>query len=150
MATFIDTGVLLRFMHAADPLHAIVVAAVRKLRDGSPTFVCGIQNIAEFWNVTTRPATSRGGFGQSLAVAQQRVVALEQWVTILPETAASYAEWRRLIVQHKVAGVQVHDARLVAVMRAEGIRTLLTLNAKDFARYAGLTVLTPAQVVQQP
>jgi predicted nucleic acid-binding protein len=148
MWVVLDSGILLRTVHTADPLHPLVAAAVQELRNKGFEFFCAIQNVAEFWNVTTRPATARGGFGQSLAVAEQRLLALERWVTVLPETPASYAQWRRLIVQHGVSGVQVHDARLVALIRVEQIDALLTLNARDFTRYAGFTVLTPAQVVQ--
>ncbi len=111
------------------------------------SFACGIQNLAEFWNVTTRPSTARGGFGITHAVAEQRLATLERLVTILTESVASYTEWRRLILQHAVSGVQVHDARLVAVMRVHSVTTLLTLNPRDFTRYPGLTILTPEQVV---
>jgi hypothetical protein len=38
-----------------------------------------------------------------------------------------------------VSGIQVHDARMVAAMRVHGIANLLTLNAKDFRRYGGIT-----------
>jgi predicted nucleic acid-binding protein len=40
-----------------------------------------------------------------------------------------------------VRGVHVHDARLVAGMKAYGIRQVLTDNHKDFARYPEITVL---------
>jgi hypothetical protein len=47
-------------------------------------------------------------------------------------------------------GVQVHDARLVALMEVHGVTHLLTLNAADFARYPGVTALTPAAVIASP
>jgi hypothetical protein len=56
-------------------------------------------------------------------------------------------EWRRLVVACSVAGVQVHDARLVAAMLAHGVPQLLTLNGRDFARYPGIAVLHPRDVV---
>ncbi len=147
MRLLVDTGVLLAATHASHVDHVIVIAALGHLEGDSHTFVCGMQNAAEFWTVTTRPSASRGGLGQSLAVAEQRLLALERWLTVLTESPASYVEWRQLIVQHGVSGVQVHDARLVALMRVERISTLLTRNAKDFVRYPGLTVLTPEQVL---
>jgi hypothetical protein len=53
---------------------------------------------------------------------------------LLPDTDRVHAEWRRLVVSSSVAGVQVHDARLVAAMMVHGVTRLLTLNDRDFAR----------------
>jgi hypothetical protein len=44
-------------------------------------------------------------------------------------------------------GVQVHDARLVALMMAHGLSHLLTLNPADFQRYPGITALSPSAVL---
>jgi predicted nucleic acid-binding protein len=93
---------------------------------------------AEFWNVSTRPATARGGFGLTVAEAGRRLALIEKMVEFVTESPASYTEWRRPVVSHGMSGVQVHDARLVAVMRVERIDTLLTLNARDVARYSWL------------
>jgi len=46
--------------------------------------------------------------------------------------------------------VQVHDARLVALMQVHGISHVFTLNPSDFARYSGITALTPANVIASP
>jgi hypothetical protein len=45
-----------------------------------------------------------------------------------------------------VSGVQVHDARLAAVMRVHGLTHILTLNAADFARYPGIIAVHPQDV----
>jgi hypothetical protein len=49
-----------------------------------------------------------------------------------------------------VSGKKAHDARLVAAMLAHGLSRLLTFNVSDFARYPGITVLEPAQVLAGP
>jgi hypothetical protein len=79
------------------------------------------QNIAEFWNVCTRPATARGGFGLSLEETQRQLRLIERLLRILPESPASYSIWKQLVVRHAVLGVQVHDARLVALMQAHNV-----------------------------
>lgn len=49
-----------------------------------------------------------------------------------------------LMRDYSVSGRQVHDANIVAVMLANGIDTLLTLNTADFKRYEDrITLLTP-------
>lgn len=58
-------------------------------------------------------------------------------------------EFRRLLLQYSVVGRQVHDARLVAMMLAWQIESILTLNDRDFRRFApeGITIVTPASLV---
>ena len=100
------------------------------------------QNIAEVWN-TTRPQ-SRNGFGLSVLDADREVALIEAGMELLPDGAKVYREWRRIVVQFGVSGVQVHDARLAAAMYTHGISHILTFNASDFSRFGGLTALHPA------
>ncbi len=142
MRVLIDTGVLLRLLDRSDPLHAHIRQALRDLRGRGDVAVVSAQNIAEFWNVCTRPATARGGYGLSVAETDRRVRVLERLFPVLTENAGSYRIWRSLVVSHGVQGVQVHDAWLVAVMLAHGVDHILTLNAADFTRYAGVVTAT--------
>ena len=57
----------------------------------------------------------------------------------------SYAEWRRLVHTHSVKGKQVHDAKLVALMQANGLTHIMALNSADFARYRGLVIIDPTK-----
>lgn len=104
-------------------------------------------NIVELWNVSTRPPTARGGFGLTNVETDRRVRLFERVFTVLDETPAVYPEWRCLVVSHSVMGVQVHDARIVAVMNVHGVTHLLTLNGLDFSRYAGITCVFPDQIL---
>jgi predicted nucleic acid-binding protein len=45
-----------------------------------------------------------------------------------------------------VSGVQVHDARLAAVMNVNNVSHLLTLNPRDFERFTGLTPIHPGDM----
>jgi len=65
---------------------------------------------------------------------------------LLPDSLATFKEWRRLVVTHSVNGVEVHDAKLVASMNTYGITHLLTFNVADFKRYPGIVVVSPADV----
>jgi hypothetical protein len=58
----------------------------------------------------------RNGFGLTVADAEREVRAIETGMIFLPDSDAVYREWRRIVVQHSVLGVQVHDARLAAAM----------------------------------
>jgi hypothetical protein len=41
----------------------------------------------------------------------------------------------------------VHDARLVALMMCSGVKNILTLNKRDFARYAEVIASSPEDVI---
>ena len=147
MLYFADTNILLRFLNRADPDYTVTRAAVRIIKARGDDVTTAAQNIAEFWNVLTRPATARGGYGLSVADAERRLPFIERHFPLLLDHAAAYFEWKRLVVAHRVMGIQVHDARLVALMKVHGIAHVLTLNPIDFARYAGITVITPHEIV---
>ena len=142
-----DTNVLLRFSYRTDPRHRIVRLAVRKLRTDDHQLQSVLQNFAEFWNASTRPI-DRNGFGLTPLEADQHLRRIEQLFPLLPDLPAVYSEWRRLVVNYDVSGVQVHDARLVAAMISYGVTHILTFNTADFARYipAGVVAVDPATV----
>jgi predicted nucleic acid-binding protein len=141
----VDTNVLLRMARRNDPQHKLVNAAVAKLASENTALHYTHQNIAEIWNAMTRPVT-RNGFGLSIEKAEREVRVVEAGMTLLPDSEATYREWRDLVVRYGVSGVQVHDARLVAAMHVHGVRHILTLNADDFRRYEGIVVLHPENI----
>jgi predicted nucleic acid-binding protein len=145
MSVLVDTNVLLRRTQPAHEHHAVAVESVaRLLASGEPVYFAP-QNIAEFWNVVTRPISGNGlGFSARFALSEVRKI--ERALTLLPDVPAIYPEWKRLVAQHGVLGVKVHDARLVAAMNVHGVRRLLTFDAGDFARY-GVEVVQPATVL---
>jgi predicted nucleic acid-binding protein len=147
MRHLLDTGILARLPHRADPLHHAARDALRRLAAGRHTFVTATQNVAEFWNLCTRPAAARGGFGLSVDETRRRLRLLERFVTVLKEPDSAYAKWKALVVAQQVLGKQVHDARLVALMRAYRIKRILTLNASDFVRYDGIEAVTPHDIL---
>ena len=141
----VDTNILLRIARRSDPQHKLIDAALAKLSLSGTTLYYTHQNIAELWNVMTRPAT-RNGFGLTASEAEVEVSVIETGMSFLAENEAVYREWRKIVVQYGVSGVQVHDARLIAVMRVHSVRHILTLNVEDFRRYEGATAIHPISV----
>jgi predicted nucleic acid-binding protein len=93
----------------------------------------------------TRPPV-RNGLGLTVADAEREVRAIEAGMSFLPDSAAIYREWRRIVLQHSVLGVQVHDARLAAAMYVHRVSHILTLNVTDFGRFSGLTPVHPGNL----
>jgi predicted nucleic acid-binding protein len=147
MIYLVDTNILLRFLHPSDPRYPIVCAAVSKLRTNGHRLQATPQNFTEFWNVSTRPI-DRNGFGLTPLEPDVLLRIAESLFPFLPDSPAIYPEWRRLVVDFGVSGVQVHDARLVAAMCVNNITHILTFNTSDFIRYApeGIVAVDPKSV----
>ena len=137
-----DTNVLLRLLQRSDPVHGMVCSALRTLHQHGEQICFAPQNLVEFWRVCTRPI-SANGFGLTVAETDRRARVIERLFTILPDGPAVHAEWRRLVVAHAVSGVQVHDARLVAMMRVHALVNLITFDVGDFERYPGISAVRP-------
>src|SRR5262249_41126562 len=114
------------------------------------TRVTAAQNAAEIWDVCTRPAAARGGLGLSIPDADRRLRVIERLFRVLTDSPAADQAWRGLLVAHAVRGVQVHDARLVALMQVNGITHILTLNGSDFACYTGIVPIDPTGLWPPP
>lgn len=148
MHVLLDTGILLRLVYRKSPAHAEVRQAIRALKAGGHTAYTTLQNLSEFWNVCTRPETARGGLGFDVAETNRPMSTILRIAALLPDSPDTAAHWQRLVLAHAVKGVQVHDARLVALMAVHGVTHLLTLNPGDFLRYPGITPLTPEDVLR--
>lgn len=55
-------------------------------------------------------------------------------------------EWRQLVLAIGVSGVQVHDARLVAIMQVYQVPCLLTFHVEDFVRYPNISPVHPKDI----
>ena len=142
----VDTNILLRISRRTDPQHNLVESALGRLAAQGTTLYYTAQNIAELWNAMTRPVV-RNGLGLSVTDADLVVQVIESGMSLLPDSEAVYQEWRRIVVQYGVSGVQVHDARLAAAMYVHRVDHILTLNVTDFSRFGGLTALHPNAVL---
>ncbi|MBS0209145.1 MAG: PIN domain-containing protein [Planctomycetes bacterium] len=142
MASLIDTGVLLRAFDTSSPEYRPIRQALRTLWLRQERLVVTLQNLAEFWNVSTRPI-DKNGFGLSAELAERRLTIVERICEVVTEDEHSYRIWKGLLITHAVTGVAVHDARLVSVMLARGVSTVVTLNERDFQRYGDIAVVNP-------
>lgn len=145
MLVALDTNVLLRLVNPHDPFHSCTRTALRVLYQRGDRFCFFPQNAAEFWNVCTRPATARGGYGLSVEEADRRLRHLHRLFDVCYEVPAAYLRWHALVTELRLTGVQVHDARIAALIQAHGILCLLTFDQEDFRRYSGFTTLSPHQ-----
>jgi predicted nucleic acid-binding protein len=146
MRYLLDTGILLRLVNRQAAMHDEVRRSVRALKARGDSVVTAFQNLSEFWNVCTRPPEARGGLGLTGDESARRLRTIERIAPLLPDSDLAYQRWKDLVLAHGVRGVQVHDAKLAALMGVHGVTHILTLNPRDFARYPGIVADTPEQV----
>ncbi len=149
MAYLLDTGILLRLIDTQDPQHPDVTEAVSLLGDRHENLIVATQNVAEFWNVATRPIANNGLALTSAVALESLEQTIESICLFRPEPKRLYGRWKELVTKYDVIGKQVHDARLVAFMLTSTIENILTLNARDFRRYEaeGIAVVTPSDLI---
>jgi predicted nucleic acid-binding protein len=143
----LDSNILIRWVQHEDPGAAVVEAALDELMIRNAELFYTSQNLGEFWNAMTRPA-NRNRYGLTPAEADKAALEFETAFDILPDSPAVHAEWRRLLVKHNVSGVQVHDARIAAAMHVHTVKSILTFNTKDFARFADIEAVHPADLAR--
>jgi len=146
MKVLVDTNVLLRSVQKNHPASRIAIQALITLYRGDNQLCLATQNIAEFWNVCTRPV-GVNGLGLGIEAADRYTRQLEKFFVILPDSLQVFQNWRKLIVDHGVIGVKVHDARLVAVMKTYDIPEIVTFNVSDFARFDGIKAKSPESML---
>jgi predicted nucleic acid-binding protein len=93
-----DSNVLPRLLRRNDPHHNTIRQAIRVLLARGNKLRHAPQNMVEFWNASTRPATARGGFGLTVAETGRRFRLIERVFPVFEWTSAVYrsgtAWWR--------------------------------------------------------
>ncbi len=143
MAFIIDTNCILRLAEKHNPQRTLVLKNLELLWKSSEIVFYTPQILAEFWNVCTRPATARGGLGLTVEQTERKVKIIEKHFRLLPDSRKTFDEWRRLVFDYKIKGVQVHDAKIAASMISHNISHLLTFNDRDFRRFSMITAVNP-------
>jgi len=141
----VDSNILLRWIKPDHSDYPAIDSAIDDILQRQGVLCYTSQNLAEFWNTSTRPV-DRNGYGLSPGETDRRARFFENRLRLLADSLAVHEEWRKLLVTHSVSGVQVHDARLVAAMRVHGLKHILTFNDKDFARYTEIQAVHPRAI----
>jgi predicted nucleic acid-binding protein len=141
----VDTNVLLRTLEPGLPEHAQATHAIASVKQHGHSLSVTPQVVVEFWCAATRPVNVNGlGLGVSQVAPQ--VEAILRQFPLLPDSPDVFPNWQAIVTSHHVKGKQVHDARLVAVMRAHGVTNLLTFNTDDFKAYTEIKAVHPSSV----
>jgi len=146
MLWLFDINIFLRIVEKNSPLRQVILQMILMLRSRNDVICFTPQILSEFWNVCTRPASARGGLGLSLAETDRKVSLIEKHFRLLPDNLATFQEWRKIVRDFGISGVQVYDAKLVASMTVYRVANLVTLNTKDFKRFPQIKAIEPKDI----
>ncbi len=139
MPYLIDTNILVRLANTADVRHAVASRALSELHRRGDILYVTPQVLIEFRNVATRPVAVNG-LGLSVTQTEAKTAGFEAIFPLLGDTLDIYTAWKSLVAAVGVVGKQVHDARLVAVCHAHGVKSLLTFNVRTLSGWQVLAL----------
>lgn len=146
MKIVVDTNLLTRLAISDDAQHAEVRSAIKHLRQAGHMLCVVPQILYEYWAVCTRPHDVNG-LGFPVEVAQREMALLKQLFNLLDDTPELLRLWERRVTTAQAKGKTSHDARIVAAMDQHSITDLVTYNKSHFAKFAGISLRTPNEVI---
>jgi hypothetical protein len=138
----LDTNILVYAHREESPWHDAAYKLIEELSEARAPWVVPWPCIHEFLAIATHPKIFDPPTPLEAALAQ-----VEAWLQspslILLSEAEGYWETLKSALQvGRVAGPQVHDARVAAICRIHGIEELWSAD-RDLSRFPGVAVRNP-------
>jgi toxin-antitoxin system PIN domain toxin len=138
----VDTNLLV-YAHREDSAwHAAARARVTELAEGRVGWAIPWPCLHEFLAIVTHPRIYAPPTPLEAALDQVDAWLESPSLALLAETEGYWAELRGAIGEGRIAGPQVHDARVASLCRLHGVRELWTAD-RDFGRFPDLTARNP-------
>ena len=138
----VDTNILVYAHREDSPFHDAASKRIAELAEGSATWSIPWPCVHEFLAIVTHPRIYAPPTPLPRALDQVDAWLESPTLVLLAESTDHWPALRALLVGGRIAGAQVHDARIVALCRQHGVRALWSAD-RDFNRFAGLTVVNP-------
>lgn len=138
---FVDTNVLIYSRLALSPFHAQALSKLTGLRTAGHELWISRQTVREYLAAMSKPGALAGAIPMAALVADAQ--AFLATYRVAEDGPAVTTELLTLVTTTAVGGKQVHDANIVATMRAHGVSRLLTHNVADFNRFAAVITVVP-------
>ena len=138
----VDTNILV-YVHREDsPWHEHAYARLSALAEGRAAWAIPWPCLHEFLAIVTHPQIYNPPSPLERALAQVEAWLEAPGLVLLAETGNYWPELRATLTAGRLAGPQVHDARIAALCSLHGIEELWTAD-RDFGRFPGLKVSNP-------
>ena len=137
----VDTNILVYAHREDSPFHEAALKQTTALAEGPAAWAIAWPCIHEFLAIVTHPRIYSPPTPMNLALDQVEAWLESPTVVLLSEVTAYWPVLRQELANGKVAGPQVHDARIAALCIQHGVRELWSAD-RDLGRF-GLTVVNP-------
>ena len=138
----VDTN-LLAYAHREDsPWHDAAYARVAELAQGRAPWAIPWPCLHEFLAIVTHPRIYAPPTPLAAAIDQVDAWLESPSLTLLTESEGYWPALRSMLRDGRIAGPQVHDARVAALCRHHGVRQLWTAD-RDFSRFRALDCRNP-------
>ena len=138
----VDTNLLVYAHREDSPWHDVAYARLVELAEGRSPWGIAWPCVHEFLAIVTHPRIYAPPTPLPAALDQ-----IDAWfespsLVLLAESEGYWAELRAALETGRVAGPQVHDARIAALCRQHGVSELWSVD-RDFSRFPDLPVRNP-------
>lgn len=138
----VDTNLLVYAHREDSPWHEAASARITELAEGRAPWAIPWPCLHEFLAIVTHPRIYAPPSPLPAALDQVDAWLEAPGLVSLSESEGYWQELRPALQAGRVAGAQVHDARVAALCRLHGVRELWTAD-RDFGRFRGLVVRNP-------
>ncbi len=138
----VDTNILVYAHREDSPFHEAAYRRVAELAEGRASWAIPWPCLHEFLAIVTHPRIYAPPTPLDRALDQVEAWLESPTLVTLTESAAHWVTLRGIMAAARVAGAQVHDARVAALCRQHGVRELWSAD-RDFSRFAGIAVVNP-------
>ncbi|MBI4638079.1 MAG: PIN domain-containing protein [Candidatus Rokubacteria bacterium] len=138
----VDTNLLVYAHREDSPWHDAAYARLAELADARAAWAIPWPCLHEFLAIVTHPRIYAPPTPVPAALDQVEAWLEAPSLVLLAESEGYWRDLRPAIEAGRVAGAQVHDARVAALCRQHGVRELWTAD-RDFGRFPGLTTWNP-------
>ena len=138
----VDTNLLVYAHREEAPWHDAAYARLAELAEGRTPWAIPWPCLHEFLAIVTHPRIYAPPTPLEKAVDQVEAWLDSPSLIVLAESEGYWPELRSALQQGRIAGAQVHDARVAALCRLHGVREHWSAD-RDFSRFPGLPVRNP-------
>ena len=138
----VDSYILVYAHREESEWHAAACAKLAELAEGRGTWAIPWPCIHEFLAVVTHPRIYAPPTPLAKAIDQVEAWLESPSLVLLAESDAHWRTLRAALTNGKIAGAQVHDARIAALCLQHGVKELWSAD-RDFGRFPELPVVNP-------
>jgi toxin-antitoxin system PIN domain toxin len=138
----VDTNILVYAHREDSAFHQPAAKRLTGLAEGLATWAIPWPCLHEFLSIVTHPKVYEPPTPLARALDQVDAWLQSPTVALLTETSTHWPTLRTFLVDGRVSGPRVHDARVAALCQQHGVHQLWSAD-RDFSRFAGLSVVNP-------